>query len=146
MKLKVGILYRKFLLLMFIISLSGCSIVYLKASEFKLRDYIVEPKIGSIFEFKNEKLFPIEVLVVYELNKKKSKYITIRVENYKSGDSTLYISYLYDSLKVNDDYVSDTEMFPVVTNERKKIIGYGWHFVDSLKQIKFLDRMKKIDK
>ena len=140
---KFEILYRNIFLLLLIIAVSGCSIVHIKASEFELKDYIVEPKIDSIFKFKNEKLFPIEIPVVYEVSKKKSKFITIRIENYKSGDSTIYISYLYDSVKVNDDNVSDAEMFPIVTTERKKIIGYGWHFVDSLKQIRFFDRVKK---
>jgi hypothetical protein len=143
MKSKFDILFRNLFLLLLIILVSGCSIVHIKASEFELEDYIAEPKIDSIFKFKDEKLFPIEIPVVYEVSKKKSKFITIRIENYKSGDSTIYISYLYDSVKFNDDNVSDSEMFPIVTTERKKIIGYGWHFVDSLKQIRFFERVKK---
>ena len=129
--------------LLLIDSLSACSFVYINAADYRLDDHIEEPKIGSKRIFKKDVVFPFQFSMVYEVNKKKARFVDIRTENYVSGDQTLYISYFYKTLKVKDDLYSDDETFPIVMYGNGKIIGYGWDYVDSLKQIRFLDRLKK---
>lgn len=136
-------LRRIVIFLLLINSLTGCSVIYIKASDFRLEDLIEEPRIGSKRIFKKGFKFPVEIEVVYEMKKKENHFFHLRDEMYNSGDSTLYISYFYKEMKIQDDLFSDDETFPIVTGSKGRIIGYGWQFVDSLKQIRFLDRIKK---
>jgi hypothetical protein len=123
--------------------LPACSIVYINAADYRLADHIEVPKIGSKRIFKKDVVFPLQFSMVYEVDKKKARFVEVRTENYVSRNQTLYISYFYNTLKVKDDWYSDDETFPIVMHGNGRIVGYGWDYVDSLKQIKFLDRLKK---
>lgn len=133
---------RTFQLLLLCNVLAGCSFVYIKAIDFRLEEYIKPPIIGSKMIYKERFSFPFQIPLIYEANKKRFKFIEVRVENYNSHNDIFYISYFYNSLKIQDDLISDDETFPIVRGSNQKVIGYGWQFVDSLKQIRFLDRMK----
>ncbi len=133
-----------FILSILIYLLSACTFNYIKASDYRFKDHVDELKVGSNKLFKQKKFtFPFEIELVYEVKKKHARDIGVRIEKYDSGKHPLYINYVYESLRVEDDLFSDDETLPVVFGSDGKIIGFGWRFVDSIKQIKFLDRRKK---
>jgi hypothetical protein len=80
---------------------------------------------------------------IYEGSKKKAKPITRSVQEYRTDSSTFYISLLYKKMVIADDITSDNEIFPVIINMDAKIILTGWKSYDSLRLIRYTDRMKQ---
>jgi hypothetical protein len=132
-----------FILSIFVYMHSACTFNYIKASDYRLEDYVEELEVGSNKVFKKKFTYPFEIDLIYEVQKRNGRDIAVRFEKYDSGHHPLFINYIYTTLKVEDDLFSDEEILPVVFGAKGKIIGIGWRFVDSIKQVRFLDRIKR---
>jgi len=120
--------------------LTSCQFIrYIKASDYDFNEHITEPKIGmpakDMWKKKN--------IWIYEGSKKKAKPITRSVQEYRTDSSTFYISLFYKKMVIADDITSDNEIFPVIINMDAKIILTGWKSYDSLRLIRYTDRMKQ---
>ena len=83
------------------------------------------------------------IISIYEDNKKNRVSNPIYRENYENNNLKLQIIYFYSHMVKQDAIISDDELIPIVINlKNQKIIGSGWRFTDSIKQISYLERTK----
>jgi len=83
------------------------------------------------------------IISVYEDNKKNRRTNPIYRENYGNNNYQIQIIYFYNQMVNQDGIMSDNELIPIVINSKNgRIIGAGWRFTDSIKQISYLERIK----
>ena len=111
---------------------------YIKAADYNFNDYLIEPEIGMC----TGKIWKKNNILIYEISKKKAKPIVRNLHEFRTDSIRYEIGILYKKMIIADDITNDNETFPIIINKDAKIILTGWKSYDSLRTIKYSERMK----
>lgn len=123
--------------------LHSCSYeMKINARDYKFNNFYKDPKPQKYISQLSRPIGD-PIISIYEDNKKNRASNPIYRENYENNNHRLQIIYFYSHMVKQDDIISDDELIPIVINlKNRKIIGSGWRFTDSIKQISYLERTK----
>lgn len=121
------------------LALASCQFPkYIKAADYNFNDYVIEPEIGM----SANEMWKKKNIWVYEIKKNKARPIGRYIQGYRTDSIKLYIGLLYKKMMIEDDLTNDNEILPVIINMDAKIILTGWKSYDSLRLIRYSERMK----